>query len=217
MIDMMFIPTRTKRITDNIFAVKTLMVNLFILKDGDNIICIDTGFGRKRVKREISKLGIDPKAVSHIFLTHSDHDHVNCIDLFENADIYLSADEEQMINGTTARASGVRYNRPITRKYTLLKDEEAVQIGNLTVKGIATPGHTPGSMSYLVDGTYLFVGDSFAITNGKVHTFPRFITMDTATQKESIKKLAGLKDIKMVLTAHSGYADNFAASMRQWV
>ena len=193
------------------------MVNLFVIKNGDNTICIDTGFGKERVRRELSRLGIDILSVSHVFLTHSDYDHADCIDLFEKAEVYLSKDEEQMINTTTARSFGARYNSPISSKYNLLNDQEVVQVGNLVVKGIATPGHTPGSMSYLVNGANLFVGDSLAITNGRVHTFPRFINMDTSTQKESIKKLAKLKDIKMLFTAHSGYTANYTNAMKHWV
>lgn len=104
---MLFIPAWTKRITDNIFAVKTMRVNLFIIMNGDNIICIDTGFGKGIVKRGLSKLGINPMAVSYVFLTHSDSDHAGCIELFKDAEIHLSVDEVQMINGTTARAFGI--------------------------------------------------------------------------------------------------------------
>lgn len=193
------------------------MVNLFIIKNGGNTICIDTGFGKEGVKRRLSKLGIGPLTVSHIFLTHSDYDHADGVDLFEKAEVYLSKEEEQMINRSTARAFGTRYNSPICRKYNLLKDGEVIEIGNIVVKGLATPGHTPGSMSYLVNGTYLFVGDSLAITNGRAHTFPGFINMDTLTQKESIKKLAKLKDIEIMFTAHSGYTDNFTDAMKLWI
>lgn len=214
---MLFIPTGTKRITENIYAVRALMVNLFIIKNRDNTICIDTGFGKERVKKGLSKLGIDPLSVSHVFLTHSDYDHADCVDLFEKAEVYLSKDEEQMINRSTVRAFGGRYNSPICRKYNLLEEEEVIRIGNIVVKGIATPGHTPGSMSYLVNDTNLFVGDSLAITNGRAHTFPMFINMDTTTQKESIRKLTKLKDIKMMFTAHSGYTDNFTDVMKRWI
>lgn len=41
--------------------------------------------------------------------------------------------------------------------------------------------------------------------------------MDTTTQKESIKKLAKLKDIEMMFTAHSGYTDNFTDAMKPWI
>ena len=42
-------------------------------------------------------IGIDQHQITHVFLTHSDFDHAGGLSLFENAEIYLSRDEEQMI------------------------------------------------------------------------------------------------------------------------
>lgn len=212
---MIFVSTRTGKITNNIFAVNAIMVNMFIVKYGEDTICIDTGMGSNNIKRGLKKLDIDPDAISHVFLTHSDYDHTGCIDLFMNADIFLSRKEEQMITGKTRRSGG-RYNSPINRKYTLLDEGESVQIGNISVKGIETPGHTPGSMSYLVNGEYLFVGDTLALIGNKAHNFPSFINMDTSTERESITKLSGLRDIKMMFTAHSGYTSDFSHAMNKW-
>ena len=215
---MIFIPVSSKKISDNIFAVRSKIVNMFVFIDEDgNTICIDTGLGEGCIKRQLRKLGIECSDVSNIFLTHSDYDHAGNIGLFQNAKIHLSADEEQMINGTTPRAFGKRYNSGINRSYELLHDGDIVQIGKIKVQGIATPGHTPGSMSYLVNDSYLFVGDTASLINNKVHTFPAFINKDTKTQKESIKKLANLKNVKMMFTAHSGYTTDFYGSMAKWM
>lgn len=43
-----------------------------------------------------------------------------------------------------------------------LKDEDIVEVGTLKVKVIHTPGHTPGSVCYLVDGN-LFCGDTLFV------------------------------------------------------
>ena len=43
-----------------------------------------------------------------------------------------------------------------------LKDEEIVEVGTLKIKVIHTPGHTPGSVCYLVDGN-LFCGDTLFV------------------------------------------------------
>jgi sulfur dioxygenase len=50
----------------------------------------------------------------------------------------------------------------------LLKDEDSLSFGsNIKLKGLATPGHTDGCMSYLV-GDKLFSGDALLIrTNGR--------------------------------------------------
>ena len=43
----------------------------------------------------------------------------------------------------------------------ILEDESVVQVGRLRVATIATPGHTPGSMCFAVEGTpLLFSGDT---------------------------------------------------------
>jgi glyoxylase-like metal-dependent hydrolase (beta-lactamase superfamily II) len=43
-----------------------------------------------------------------------------------------------------------------------LKDEDVVEAGTLNIKVIHTPGHTPGSVCYLIDGN-LFCGDSLFV------------------------------------------------------
>jgi hydroxyacylglutathione hydrolase len=215
-VSMLFVPIRTSKITDSIYAVSSLMVNLFIIRDGNDIICIDSGINTGIVKLGLNKLGINPMQITKVFLTHSDYDHAGGIKLFRNAELYLPADEEQMINGTTARKAKIKYNSPIRREYKLIRDQQEIHIGNLSIKGISSPGHTVGSMSYLVNGSYLFVGDSMALINGRAHTFPRFINMDTKAQKDTIRKLAKLKNIEFMFTAHSGYTRNFAEAVQRW-
>jgi glyoxylase-like metal-dependent hydrolase (beta-lactamase superfamily II) len=43
----------------------------------------------------------------------------------------------------------------------LLDDDEVIEVGHLRVRAIATPGHTPGSICFAVEGTpLLFTGDT---------------------------------------------------------
>ncbi len=44
-----------------------------------------------------------------------------------------------------------------------IKDQEILQIGEVSIKAIATPGHTDSHMAYLIDGTHLLSGDSLLI------------------------------------------------------
>jgi len=148
-------------INENVFSIRTKIVNMFVFKDENDVICIDTGFDERTVKSAFSKFGINPSSVSNVFLTHSDYDHAGCINLFKDAQIHLSVDEEQMINGTTPRAMGISYNSRIKRPYHLLHDGDIVQVGKIKVQGILTNGHTPGSMSYLINDEYLFVGSGY--------------------------------------------------------
>jgi Zn-dependent hydrolases, including glyoxylases len=197
-------PIGTKKITDNVYSVNSTMVNFYIYTDGKDTICFDSGLNGLFGKMGLSKLSIDPATISKLFLTHSDYDHAGGLGLFNNAVIYLSSDEEQMINGTTPRLL-FRYNSKIRKDYKLLNNNDVVTVGSINVRAIATPGHTPGSMSYLVNDSVLFAGDTLLVRGGKVILFNSFQNMDTKTQKESIKKLMEIKGISLICTGHSGY------------
>jgi glyoxylase-like metal-dependent hydrolase (beta-lactamase superfamily II) len=208
-------PMKTGIISDYLYAVNTGNVNFFIYKNGQNTICIDSGFKKKLILRELQRIDISPKSVSHILLTHTDYDHANGIVVFPEAQIYLSSEEEQMISGKRTRAFGFIHNRALKRSYTLLHDNDIVMVGSIKVRAIATPGHTPGSMSYLVDDSILFVGDAFKIIDGTAYPISHW-DMDKNQAKESIKKLAMLDNIRMVFTAHRGHTEEFNKTFSSW-
>jgi len=207
-------PIRTGRITENLFVVNTDTVDFYIYRDGDNIICFDSGYRPLIIRRELRSLELDPDSATHVFLSHADIDHSAGLRVFKNATIYLSADEERMIRGARSIREAVRSPR-IRRAYELLGDDEVVTIGSHRVRAIATPGHTPGSMAYLMDDTYLFLGDTCKLRNGQAYAGKHY-TMDYETQKESIRKLAQLQNVGWVFTAHSGYTRDFCRAFDYW-
>jgi glyoxylase-like metal-dependent hydrolase (beta-lactamase superfamily II) len=199
-------PSATQEITGGVYAVKDANVNLFLIKGNDGYIAVDAGNSSDTVRREMQKLSIDPLKVVAVFLTHTDLDHVAALGLFAKAKIYISKDEEQMINGKTPRFF-VIHNKKIPH-YELLNDNQTVSISGLDIRGIATPGHTPGSMSYVVNGAFLFTGDTMSLKEGKAALFNEFFNMDSKTEIESIRKLATVQNLKYVFTAHYGFTDN---------
>ena len=209
-------------IADNVFEIKSRIVSMFVYTAADTPICFDTGIRKEDIKRGFDALSFKPEHVKHVFLTHTDNDHVGGLNLFKNANVYLSIDEEQMIDRTTPRFLGFRYNPPLKKSYTLLKNGDIVQAGDAKIEALATPGHTPGSMSYLVNGSILFVGDTIILREGKARHFSRLhlrdlMHMDIATQTESVKKLAQLKNISLMATAHNGFTTDFESAMSEWV
>jgi glyoxylase-like metal-dependent hydrolase (beta-lactamase superfamily II) len=130
--------------------------------------------------------------------------------------MYLPAAEEQMITGQTARLWGFIYNARIRRPYQLLNNLDEIDAGSIKVKAISTPGHTPGSMSYLVNQSILFSGDTFKLVDNRVCLLRRYINMDMVQQEKSIRKLAKLDDIQLACTAHWGCTNKFSEAMNSW-
>jgi hydroxyacylglutathione hydrolase len=199
-------PSATDEISNGVYAVKDTFVNLFLIKGANGYIAIDAGNSPKLVMQEIQKLSIDPLKVVAVFLTHTDNDHVAALELLINAKIYISKAEEQMVNGKTPRFVVIK-NKKIAH-YQLLDDHQTINFPGLKVRCIATPGHTPGSMSYIINDSYLFVGDTMSLKNGKADLFNEFFNMDSDTEKESIKKLGTLQNLKYIFTAHYGFTDD---------
>ena len=207
--------SQTGLITGNVYAIKDSFVNMFLIKNGGKYIAIDGANSTKNVSRELVKLGINADSVDYVFLTHTDGDHVAAIKLFKNAKVYLSRPEEQLINGKRTRFI-LNGNKIATKNYELLDDQQILNIGNIKIQGILTPGHTVGSMCYIVDDKYLFVGDALRLKDGKIAPFKKFINMDWREALRSMDKVADLPGIEYIFTAHYGFTSDYKNAVKNW-
>lgn len=84
----------------------------------------------------------------------------------------------------------------------LFKDGEMFNIGNISVKVISTPGHTPACISYYIDiGDSVFVGDTiFMPYVGTART--DFPGGNASTLYKSIQKIFSLPDKTKIFTCH---------------
>ena len=94
----------------------------------------------------------------------------------------------------------------------LLLDADVLRIGTLDARVIATPGHTPDSVSYLVEDA-LFVGDTlFAPAAGTARC--DFPGGSAATLYRSIRRLYALPQVTRVFLCHD-YPANASAAVAQ--
>ena len=106
---------------------------------------IDPSFDARRLQKSAAENGY---AIQWIFDTHHHPDHI-----FDN---------ERLANETGAKVAAHRLSE--VRKDVVLEDGTIVKVGELTVKVVHTPGHSPDSCCYVVGGRVftgdcLFVGD----------------------------------------------------------
>lgn len=196
-------PANTGHINDSVFSVKDKFVNAFLFKGKPGYLMIDAGMDEETIKTELCKLGIEPAQVTDILLTHTDTDHTGAIGLFKNAKVYMHRDEEQMINGQNGKFFFLRLKWKYGA-YTLFNSDDTLILAGIKVKVFHTPGHTPGSCSFLIGTDYLATGDNLAYKEGRFSHFVDFFNMDTKLQENSIKTLPSPDTMKYVLTAHFG-------------
>jgi glyoxylase-like metal-dependent hydrolase (beta-lactamase superfamily II) len=93
-----------------------------------------------------------------------------------------------------------------------LSDGETVTVGSLNVKAYATPGHTPGSVSYLANEV-LYLGDNAGISSdGVLLAAVGLFSKDPAQNRASLVALgqklkAEGASVKKLAPAHTGQAD----------
>lgn len=103
-----FKPLNTGWIDENVACVREWVANIFFYRKGDTTIMVDAGYNYDRLAEKMGWLGIDPKSMHHILITHQDTDHVGAVEadspgLFQNAKLYISAIENRYLTGEVRR------------------------------------------------------------------------------------------------------------------
>ena len=218
-----FKPLNTGWIDGHVACVREWVANIFFYRKGGTTVMIDAGYNYDRLEEKMGWLGIDPKSIRHILITHQDTDHIGAVEadspgLFREAKLYIGETENRYLTGAVRRRVVYRlYRLPqvtIPNEKQLLQDGEVLDIDGIRIECFLVPGHTWGHMVYLIDGTYLFTGDTlwFGVDGGY-----SFISALAEDNDLAVKSLAELEDRlhsrglhPMFITGHTGWTDNFA-------
>ena len=126
----------------------------------DGLVLIDCGMSLNLIKK-INKIKLNPIDIKNCILTHFHIDHIAaCSDLqdFTNNKVKFYAhdldadpiEEKGHDEKTVAAWYGVDY-RPIKLERRLKGNSEILKFGHYNLQCIHTPGHTPGSISILLE------------------------------------------------------------------
>ena len=192
------------------FPAQMYATNCWVLATGEGSECIVIDPGMPDVSLELAELlskhRLKPVAT---LLTHGHLDHTSSVvpicDGYGIPAYIHSEDRNLLINPSAAVSaefrttlSGMSFSEP--KEVKELKSGEEFELVGLKIKAIHSPGHTRGSLMFLVDGETLLSGDVlFAGSIGRTD-LPTGSNSDM--QKTLINKVLSLSDQIRVLPGH---------------
>jgi len=129
-----------------------LQTNCYFVWDEDSQECfiIDPGDDADFITTEIIGLKLKPQA---ILLTHGHFDHcLACLELKlnYNVPIYLDPKDNFLYQNVSKSAGHWSSSKVALKQPSTIPYPKEIKLENTTLKVIHTPGHTPGSCSFLV-------------------------------------------------------------------
>ena len=163
------------RVFDNLYFVGTKIHSAWALTTTDGIVLLDTLFDyavEPEIVEGLTTLGLDPRSIRYVLISHAHGDHDQGAALLQSryrAKIVMgAADWDATLRRPTSAPGGVP-----TRDIAVGPEGTKITLGDTTVDVIATPGHTPGTLSYIFTardrGRPLVV----AYAGGTAFNFPR--------------------------------------------
>jgi len=147
--------------------------NCYVIGDQDSGIgaIIDPGDEAARIAMAVEKTGLD---IGSIIVTHAHIDHVGAVAALTDeyaCRVLMHAEAEPLLEGlpTQAMMMGIRFGK-VPRVDRYVEDEEVLEVGDLRLRSLYTPGHAPGHLAfYLQDEGLVLSGDAlFAGSVGRV-------------------------------------------------
>lgn len=145
------------RVYGNTWYVGTCGISAILIIGEDGHILIDGGTaqGADIIAKNIAAAGFDIRDVRIILFSHEHHDHVGGLArLQELSGAVVLSSAKGRASMETGAASPDDPQKEIAERFApvrvagIAEDNMSVKLGNLTVFGLETPGHTPGAMSW---------------------------------------------------------------------
>lgn len=173
--------------------------NSYIISDENGVCVIVDPEGRADVyTRYIESNALKPEA---ILLTHAHFDHIGAMEPLRkeySVKVYAGEREKAVLNDPRINLTSMIGQGRSFEADVYLSDGEEFTIGSMTFKTVYTPGHTCGSVVYLIDGV-MIAGDTLFMGSCGRTDFP---TGDWGKMNESLQMLKNLEGDYRVLSGH---------------
>ncbi|MGI6509434.1 MAG: MBL fold metallo-hydrolase [Erysipelotrichaceae bacterium] len=182
-----------------IVRVGMFQTNCYLVYNDGEMLIIDPGASFKKIDEAISKH--ENIKVVAILLTHGHFDHIGAADKLKekyNCPIIASKDDEKILRN-------IKYNSLAGFAAEVESDidwieKDELDIGSINVKVLFTPGHSAGSVMYIIDNK-LFSGDTlFRLSVGRTDLY----SGSSYLLRESLQQLYNLDRDMIVYPGHEG-------------
>ncbi|MCH5164483.1 MAG: MBL fold metallo-hydrolase [Clostridiales bacterium] len=178
-----------------------LGTNVYLLVFDKEIFVIDPADEAETIKGVAARYG---KRISYVLLTHGHFDHCNAAAHLQSdgAKVLMSKTDYEMIE------NGFDLAKFCNEHFNSFKPDMFIEEGEITLNGqsvyvLATPGHTAGSLTYIMQDN-IFCGDTLFYLSVGRSDLP---TGNKRQLTESIKKLYDLSGNYNVYPGHGGLTD----------
>ena len=181
------------------FPLGSLGTNCYVVYDDTKQCVIVDGDGSGRpVMDFIEQEGLH---VGMILLTHAHFDHMGALSALKQAygcEVGLGAEDGPLLSQPALNLSSLMGAPLSFQADRLFQDGDTFSVGQMHFTVLHTPGHTQGSVCYLVDHLLLSGDTLFAGSCGRVD----FPTGNAAAMMASLRRLANLEGDYTVLPGH---------------
>jgi len=196
-----------------------------VIKTSEGLVLVDSGLESdcRSLLMQLQQLDLDPMQLKKILLTHAHGDHVlgaNYLARLTGAQVYAgAADCDVLRAGGPREAMFSTFDMPGIETHPTevdveLSGGETIELGECRFEVIGTPGHTPGSLCFVLtidNQRILFSGDTISSITGDLGIYvtylaPRF-RANAADYLASLRKLLSQPAPDLLLPGHPRTAE----------
>lgn len=149
------------KIADQLYYVGDKKVCIHLIDTGDGLILLDSGYlgATHLLVDSIWRAGFDPKNVHWIIHTHGHYDHFGASEEFRimyGTKLAISKVDAEYLRTNPKRALINKERYPLAQVPAFdyeIEDGEIFELGNIKIRCMLSPGHTPGVLSLFFDVT----------------------------------------------------------------